>query len=109
MKSNLAESAMDALGNPVRRRILRILATAPRAVGEIAEGLPVSRPAVSKHLRLLEKANLVSHDAMGNRNVFRLEESGLRAAQEYLQGFWDTSLARFKLVAENTAPRGKKR
>ena len=101
MQCNAAEKTFDALGNPLRRKILRILYARPRAVGEIASGLPVSRPAVSKHLRILEKANLVSHEKQGNRNVFTLNAKGLRSAQEYLEDFWEGSLARFKMVAEN--------
>ena len=101
MQGSAAEKTFDALGNPVRRKILRILYAQPHAVGEIATVLPVSRPAVSKHLRILEKADLVSHTKQGNRNVFTLNGKGVRSAQEYLEGFWEGSLARFKMVAEN--------
>jgi predicted transcriptional regulator len=101
MQGSAAEKTFDALGNPVRRKILRILNTRPRAVGEIASGLPVSRPAVSKHLRILEKAGLVSHEKAGNRNIFKLDGKGLRSAQEYLEDFWEGALARFKIAAEN--------
>jgi len=109
MPGNAAERTFDALGNPVRRKILRILSDQPRAVGEIASDLPVSRPAVSKHLRILEQVNLVSHEKKGNRNIFRLDKKGLRSAQVYLEGFWEGSLARFKIVAENTPQRKKEK
>ena len=101
MQASAAEKTFDALGNPVRRKILRILHARPRAVGEIASGLPVSRPAVSKHLRILERADLVSHERRGNRNIFALNERGLRSAQQYLEDFWEGALARFKIAAEN--------
>jgi DNA-binding transcriptional ArsR family regulator len=108
MRSNAAEKTFDALGNPVRRQILRILSRQPRAVGEIASVLPVSRPAVSKHLRILENAELVTCQRQGNRSVFRLNQEGLRGAQEFLADFWEGSLARFKMAAENR-PKKEKR
>lgn len=101
------EAALDALGSPVRRRILRILAAGPLPVGEIASGLPVSRPAVSKHLRILENVNLVRHEKKGNRNLFRLDAQGFAAARHALESFWEGSLARFAMVAKNTSPRRK--
>ena len=100
MTASLAEKTFDALGNSVRRKILRILSEQPRPVGEIASRLPVSRPAVSRHLRLLEKASLVAHEKQGNRNVFALRTEGLRSARRFLEEFWDGSLARYKIVAE---------
>ena len=93
---------MDALGNPVRRQIIGMLARGPTCVGEIARALPISRPAVSKHLRLLAGAELVAFDKRGNRNVFRLSQSGFEAARAWLDSFWDGALARFAMVAENT-------
>ena len=99
-----AGTALDALGNPVRRRIVAILAEGPRPVGAIAAELPVSRPAVSKHLRLLQRAQLVTFEKDGNKNVFRLEKEGFEAARDWLDRFWDEALARFKMVAENTKP-----
>ncbi|HJL20118.1 MAG TPA: metalloregulator ArsR/SmtB family transcription factor [Sandaracinaceae bacterium LLY-WYZ-13_1] len=94
------ERALDALGNPVRRTILRILSTGPRPVGRIARELPVSRPAVSKHLRILEGAALVSHAREGNRHVFRLEPTGFDATRGWLAAFWDEALPRFARLAE---------
>ena len=100
----LAEPALDALGNPVRRQILSLLATGPQAVGEIADVLPISRPAVSKHLKTLEAANLVAHNAEGTRNLYFLDQTGFAAAKAWLGAFWDDALARFADVAEATAP-----
>lgn len=97
------ELTFDALGNPVRRTIVGILRGGPHAVGDIAAKLPVSRPAVSKHLRILEKAQLVAHEKDGTRNVFRIEATGFEAARDWLDGFWDDALARFAMVAENTS------
>jgi DNA-binding transcriptional ArsR family regulator len=107
MPGNAAEKTFDALGNPVRRQILRILSRQPHAVGEIASGLPISRPAVSKHLRILERANLVASEKQGNRSIFSLNGEGLRGAQEFLADFWEGSLARFKMVAENPPQKRK--
>lgn len=95
------ELTLDALGNPTRRHILRMLVPGPRAVGEIAADLPVSRPAVSKHLHILQAAALVTHHKEGNRHLFRLNPDGFQAARHWLDGFWDSALTRFALVAEN--------
>ncbi|WP_428262544.1 ArsR/SmtB family transcription factor [Haliangium sp.] len=99
------EVVFDALGSPIRRAIVRLLASGPRSVGDIAAEFPVSRPAVSKHLRILEDAALVSYTRQGNRNLFQLEQRGFAHARDWLDGFWDEALARFVLVAENTSPR----
>ncbi|MCB9594936.1 MAG: winged helix-turn-helix transcriptional regulator [Sandaracinaceae bacterium] len=95
------ELAMDALGNPMRRRIVKLLRAGPLPVGSIAAELPVSRPAVSKHLRLLERAELVTFDKHGNRNLFRLNPSGFDAARGWLEEFWDEALARFARAVED--------
>ena len=105
MAGNAAEKVFDALGNPMRRKILRILSARPLAVGQIASRLPVSRPAVSKHLLILETVHLVAHQKQGNRNIFRLDGGGVRPAQEFLQDFWEGALARFKIAAENSPRR----
>lgn len=94
------ERALNALGSPVRREILQILADAPRPVGEIAAQLPVSRPAVSKHLRVLSEAELVRFERAGNKNVFSLQAAGFEAAAGWIGAFWDEALARFKALAE---------
>ena len=97
-----AEMVMDALGSPTRRAIVEILAGGPRAVGQIAADLPVSRPAVSKHLRLLEGAGLVGHVATGRQNVFELRRSGFDAARDWLGSFWVEALHNFAEVAQST-------
>ena len=102
MSNKSSALALEALGNGTRRQIMRLLAEHPRAVGEIAEQLPVSRPAVSKHLRLLEGAALVRSERHGTRNVFHIERQGFEAARDWLDAFWDEALTRFALVAENT-------
>ena len=96
--------ALDALGNPVRRQIVALLAERPRPVGEIAAELPVSRPAVSKHLRVLEAASLVSFEVDGNRNVYALAPDGAAQARRFLDAFWSEALPRFAMVAENLTP-----
>lgn len=95
------DRALDALGNPVRRQIVEMLALRPQAVGEIAAQLPISRPAVSKHLRVLQGAALVEFTPDGTRNVFALRRAGFDTAREWLGDFWDDALARFRMVAEN--------
>jgi DNA-binding transcriptional ArsR family regulator len=94
----------DALGDPTRREILRLLSAGDKPVHEIAAALPVSRPAVSRHLRLLKHAGMVTERADGNRRIYHLEGGGVRAVQDYLEGVWGEAAARFRLLAENTAP-----
>lgn len=94
-------ATLDALGSPIRRTIVELLSERPRAVGELASQLPVSRPAVSKHLRLLENAGLIAHEPIGTRNIYRLEAEGFEAARRWLDKFWTEALGRFRLVAEN--------
>jgi DNA-binding transcriptional ArsR family regulator len=92
----------EALGDPNRREILRLLGTEDLAVGEIAESMPISRPAVSRHLRLLKDAGLVVERAQGTRRIYQLQAEGLEAVQAYVQGVWGEAANRFRLVAENT-------
>ena len=99
-----AGDPFDALGDPTRREILRLLSDGDKPVHEIAAALPVSRPAVSRHLRLLKDAGMVAEQAAGNRRIYHLRDEGLRAVQEYLEGVWGTAAARFRLLAENTTP-----
>jgi DNA-binding transcriptional ArsR family regulator len=94
------EEAMNALGNPTRRRIFERLSEGSQAVGELARGLPVSRPAVSQHLRVLKSAGLVSERPDGNRRVYRVEPDGVVALRAYFDEFWDKSLASFQSEAE---------
>jgi DNA-binding transcriptional ArsR family regulator len=96
----------DALGDQHRRQILRLLARSDRSVTEIAETLPISRPAVSRHLRVLKDAGLVGEQPVGTRRIYRLEAEGMVAIQQYLRQVWGEAGARFRLVAENTQPRG---
>lgn len=94
------DSIMDALGDKTRRDILGLLKVQAMAVGDIAEQLPISRPAVSKHLRILKTAGLVTYTPSGTRNIFRLNTSGFDAARAYLDSFWDEALANFQRVVE---------
>ncbi len=95
--------ALDALGNPVRRDILQLLQAQPMAVGSIAEHFPISRPAVSRHLRVLREAGLITVTAQGRENLYALQIDGFAQAQGWLEGFWDEALMRYVLVTENTA------
>ena len=97
------EQVMDALGHQTRRDILALLQGGPMPVGEIADQMPISRPAVSKHLRILENAGLVEYTASGTRNIFYLRLAGFRVARVYLESFWDLALTRYKQVAEGLA------
>jgi len=89
-------SAMDALGDPTRRRIFELLQEGPRAVGELAGELPVSRPAVSQHLRVLKEAGLVTERQVGTRRIYRLDPNGLGELRVYFDRFWETALASFE-------------
>jgi len=95
-----AEAALDALGDPMRRRMLELLRSGPRPVGELAADLPIGRPAVSKHLRVLEGAGLVQHRSEGTRNLYALAPEGLTGVQQWLVGVWDTALAAFAQFVE---------
>jgi DNA-binding transcriptional ArsR family regulator len=90
----------DALGDPTRRAIFERLAERPRAVGELASELPVSRPAVSQHLKVLKHARLVTDQRAGTRRVYQVDPDGLRALRGYLDHFWDQALAGFKTTVE---------
>jgi DNA-binding transcriptional ArsR family regulator len=95
------QTAMDALGDPTRRAIFEQLRRGPRAVGEIAGELPVSRPAVSQHLRVLKQAGLVTERRDGTRRLYRLDPDGLAQVRRYFDDFWNEALAGFKAVAES--------
>jgi DNA-binding transcriptional ArsR family regulator len=90
---------MDALGDPTRRNIFDRLRHGPCSVGELAEGLPVSRPAVSQHLRILREAGLVTERREGTRRVYRVERDGLAALRAYFDEFWDGALAAYAEAA----------
>jgi len=87
---------LDALGNPVRRRILEALRRSPLSVGNIAAALPISRPAVSRHLRLLEEAGLVELTEEGTRNLYAIRLQGFSSVREFIDGFWDVALERLQ-------------
>src|SRR6201996_3612052 len=94
----------EALGDPNRREILRLLSGGDKPVQEIAAAMPISRPAVSRHLRLLKDAGMVAEVARGTRRIYHLEAEGLDAVHEYLEAVWGAAAARFRLLAENTRP-----
>jgi DNA-binding transcriptional ArsR family regulator len=96
-----ANDALNALADPTRRAIFERLAGHPRAVADIARGLPVSRPAVSQHLKVLKSAGLVSDRAEGTRRVYQIDPKGLGAIRAWLDRFWDTSLDAFKNEVES--------
>jgi len=98
----LHRSALDALGDPNRRAIVEILSGGGRSVQQIADELPISRPAVSRHLRLLKEAGLVSDQADGNRRIYGLRDEGVEAIRAYFEQVWSQAAARFRIVAENT-------
>ena len=93
-------SPMDALGDPTRRTIFERLRAKPLSVGEIAAGLPVSRPAVSQHLRVLKEAGLVAERRNGTRRLYRLDPDGVGELRAYFDDFWTDALAAFKAEAE---------
>jgi DNA-binding transcriptional ArsR family regulator len=94
----------NALGDPHRRAIVQLLGTGERSVHEVAAALPISRPAVSRHLRLLKDAGLVEEQPDGTRRIYRLRADGVAAVQAYLLQVWGEAAARFRIVAENAAP-----
>jgi DNA-binding transcriptional ArsR family regulator len=94
---------MDALGDGTRRLILERLRGGPRAVGELAAELPVSRPAVSQHLRVLKEAGLVTERRNGTRRLYRVDTDGLAEVRDYLDSFWTDVLAAFEVAAEAEA------
>src|ERR687889_811293 len=96
----------EALGDAHRRAILELLRSGDRSVQDLADELPISRPAVSRHLRLLKEAGLVTHRPEGTRRLYRLHDEGIEAVREYLEQVWGDAAARFRLVAENTSERG---
>jgi DNA-binding transcriptional ArsR family regulator len=89
-----------ALGDPTRRAIFERLAARPQAVGELARELPVSRPAVSQHLKVLKGAGLVADQAVGTRRVYRLDPQGVGALRAQLERFWTQALATYKEIVE---------
>lgn len=98
------DEVLDALGDGTRRQLVGLLAERPRAVGELAAALPVSRPAVSRHLRILSEAGIVRHTTHGRRHRYELDTPGLMALRTSLDELWDLALARFAAHAEKDAP-----
>ena len=103
-----AERALDALGDPTRRLIFKRLRGGPRSVGQLADGMDVSRPAVSQHLRVLKEARLVSDRAEGTRRLYAVDTRGLEALRNWLDGFWDEALDAFKNAVEQEAAKERK-
>jgi DNA-binding transcriptional ArsR family regulator len=101
----LRRDPFEALGDANRRAIIESLITGAKSVGEIADDLPISRPAVSRHLRLLKEAGLVTDNAEGTRRMYRLDDRGVQAVAAYLEEVWGNAAARFRIVAENTPSR----
>jgi DNA-binding transcriptional ArsR family regulator len=94
------QEGLSALGDTTRRAIFELLAGGPRSVGDLAEQLPVSRPAVSQHLKVLKAAGLVIDEARGTRRLYRLDPRGVATLRSYFDRFWNEALAAFKLAVE---------
>jgi DNA-binding transcriptional ArsR family regulator len=103
MPEPLHPEALDALGDANRRAIVEILSQGGRSVQQIADRLPISRPAVSRHLRLLKQAGLVSDTSNGTRRVYELRADGVEAIRRYFDAVWAEAIPRFRLLAENTS------
>jgi DNA-binding transcriptional ArsR family regulator len=101
--------ALSALADPTRRRVFERLKSGPQSVGRIARGLPVSRPAVSQHLKVLKDAGLVADQADGTRRVYYIDPEGLSELRRWLDQFWDQALAAFQAEVEREAKHGKGR
>ena len=104
-----AELTLDALGDPTRRAIFKRLRGGARSVGELADGLDVSRPAVSQHLKVLKDARLVVARAEGTRRFYSVDTRGLEALRTWLDGFWDDTLNAFRDAAEKEAAKERQR
>ncbi len=105
------DEVFDALGDPTRRAILELLRDGPKPVVEIARGLPVSRPAVSQHLKVLKTAGLVTDRAAGTRRIYGVDPGGMASLRDYAQSFWSAALTRYAKAAGRvgaTKPAGTK-
>lgn len=100
-----AYQVLDALGDPTRRAVLERLKGGPRSVGEIADGLPVSRPAVSQHLRVLKDAGLVADRREGTRRLYAVDPEGLAAVRSWVESFWGEAMDRFADYMEREGDR----
>lgn len=103
MPAATADAVLDALGDPTRRTVLALLREGPQAVGVLAERLPVSRPAVSQHLRVLKRADLVVDQRVGTRHLYRINSAGFVTVRRYLDGFWTDTLHNFAALAVTQA------
>jgi DNA-binding transcriptional ArsR family regulator len=99
---------LHALGDATRRAIVERLLTGPQPVGVLARGLPISRPAVSQHLRVLKQARLVTDQAVGTRRIYELDPAGFESLRHYLDRFWDRALGAFQKEVERPHPRKKR-
>jgi DNA-binding transcriptional ArsR family regulator len=97
------ENALQCLGDPTRRRVFERLRAGPQSVGALARGMPVSRPAVSQHLRALKDAGLVNDQAEGTRRVYYIDPDGLGSLRRWIDEFWDSALQSFKREVEKPA------
>jgi DNA-binding transcriptional ArsR family regulator len=102
---NSQNAVFIALADPTRRHVFERLVNGPRSVGEIAAGLPVSRPAVSQHLKVLKEAGLVSDHPVGTRRIYQIDHKGLGALRAWLDQFWDAALGAFQAEAEKAESR----
>jgi DNA-binding transcriptional ArsR family regulator len=98
-------AGLTALADPTRRAIFELIARRPSAVGELAELVPVTRPAVSQHLKVLKDAGLVIDEAVGTRRIYRVDTEGIEELRDYLDRFWSTALSRMKSRAEEKGNR----
>lgn len=103
-----ADRVLNALGDPTRRQIFKRLRTGPRSVGQLADGMEVSRPAVSQHLRVLKDARLVTDRSEGTRRLYAVDTRGIEALRHWLDGFWDEALTAFKNAAEQESAKERK-
>jgi DNA-binding transcriptional ArsR family regulator len=95
-------NALEALADPTRRLVFERLRGGPKAVGRLADGLPVSRPAVSQHLKVLKEAGLVTEEQDGTRRIYRIDPHGLATVRAWLDQFWEIALDAFKAEAEQS-------
>lgn len=102
------DRVMSALTDPTRRRVLESLRAGPRTVGDIAQSQPVSRPAISQHLRVLNEAGLVKFDRVGRQNFYSLDHSGLAELRSYVDSFWTDVLEAFQRAAIIEKAKGRK-
>src|SRR5918999_761352 len=103
------QTTLEVLGDPTRQVLIERLRAGPLPVGKLAAGLPISRPAVSKHLRVMKEAEVVRVTEEGTRNFYELDLQTLDEVRRYLESFWDTSLKRFKRAAEASYKERKSR